>query len=59
MSLSVDIKHNLSVFDLDARFEAPAGITVLFGRSGSGKTTIINAIAGLLDPSKGHISTGN
>jgi molybdate transport system permease protein len=35
-------------FALDVAFEAPAGVTALFGRSGSGKTSVINAVAGLI-----------
>ncbi len=55
MSLSVDIQHALPGFGLDVAFEAPEGITALFGRSGSGKTTVINAIAGLTTPDDGRI----
>lgn len=55
MSLSVDITHRLGGLDLQVQFEAPAGITALFGRSGSGKTTVINAVAGLLSPERGRI----
>lgn len=56
MTLSVDVTHRLGAFALDARFDAPAGVTALFGKSGSGKTTLINTIAGLLRPSRGRIS---
>ncbi|MBE9636096.1 molybdenum ABC transporter ATP-binding protein [Salipiger mangrovisoli] len=56
MTLSVTIQHRFAGFDLDARFEAPAGITALFGRSGSGKTTIVNAVAGLLRPNAGRVA---
>jgi molybdate transport system ATP-binding protein len=55
MSLSVDIRHALGALDLRIAFDAPAGITALFGRSGTGKTTVINAVAGLLRPSAGRI----
>ncbi|AEI93517.1 molybdenum ABC transporter ATP-binding protein [Roseobacter litoralis] len=58
MSLAVSLKHAFAGFTLDASFEAPNGITVLYGRSGSGKTTIVNALAGLLHPNQGHISIG-
>lgn len=56
MTLEVRLRHRLGAFALDAAFEAPAGVTVLFGRSGSGKTTIVNAVAGLLRPDEGRIA---
>lgn len=56
MTLSVALQHRFSGFALDATFEVPPGVTVLFGRSGSGKTTIINAVAGLLRPDQGRIA---
>lgn len=59
MTLSVRLRHRLGTFTLDASFEAPPGITVLFGRSGSGKTTVVNAVAGLLDPDEGRIAAGD
>ena len=59
MMLEVSLKHRFAGFDLDAQFRAPPGVTVLFGRSGSGKTTIINAVAGLLSPDQGRIAAGD
>lgn len=59
MSLSVSLTHRFDGFTLDARFEAPAGLTVLYGRSGSGKTTIINAVAGLFRPDTARIVIGD
>ena len=32
------------------------GVTALFGRSGSGKTSLINIIAGLMQPDHGRIA---
>jgi molybdate transport system ATP-binding protein len=58
MSLSVDIERDLGAFRLRVAFEAGPGITALFGRSGSGKTSVVNAIAGLLRPDRGRISLG-
>ncbi|MEC7763121.1 MAG: molybdenum ABC transporter ATP-binding protein [Pseudomonadota bacterium] len=58
MTLSVDIRQRLGEFDLHATFEAPHGVTVLFGRSGSGKTSVINALAGLSRPEQGRIAVG-
>ena len=46
MTLAVDIRHRLGSFALDARFETGSGLIALFGRSGAGKTSIINIIAG-------------
>jgi molybdate transport system ATP-binding protein len=45
-------------FVLDVAFTASAGITVLFGASGSGKTTILDCIAGLRQPDSGCIFVG-
>ncbi|RFC64341.1 molybdenum ABC transporter ATP-binding protein [Fulvimarina endophytica] len=53
--LEVALSHTFAGFALDAEFTAPGGITVLFGRSGSGKSTIVNALAGLLTPQAGRI----
>lgn len=55
MTLAVSFRHTLGDFELDIEFEAPAGVTVLFGRSGSGKSTIVNAVAGLVVPREGRI----
>ncbi|PZR00356.1 MAG: molybdenum ABC transporter ATP-binding protein [Cereibacter sphaeroides] len=56
MTLEVRVRHAFGGFALDAAFDAPAGLTALFGRSGSGKTTVINAVAGLLRPDEGRIA---
>ncbi len=46
-------------FAFDAAFSAPAaGVTALFGRSGSGKTTILNIVAGLHHPQRGRVALG-
>lgn len=57
--LDIALRHDFPGFALNARFRAPPGITVLFGRSGSGKTTIVNAVAGLLRPDAGRIASGD
>ena len=54
-SIRVDAALTLGGFDLDIAFENDAGITALFGRSGSGKSTTINLIAGLARPDRGRI----
>lgn len=56
MTLSVDIRHPLANFTLTAAFEAEPGVTAIFGQSGAGKTTLINAVAGMLRPAEGRIA---
>ena len=56
MSLDIALKHSFASFALDVAFVVPRGVTALFGRSGAGKTTIINAFAGLLRPAEGRIA---
>jgi molybdate transport system ATP-binding protein len=54
--LEVEIEHRLGSFALDVRFVSGGGLTALFGRSGAGKTSVVNAIAGLIRPQRGHIA---
>jgi molybdate transport system ATP-binding protein len=53
--IDVDIEQQLGTFGLDVQFSAEAPILGLFGRSGSGKTSVINAIAGIAKPRRGSI----
>ncbi len=55
MTLSVTTRHRLGSFELDASFISEGGVTALFGRSGSGKTSMIRIIAGLLRPDEGQV----
>jgi molybdate transport system ATP-binding protein len=55
MTLTVDVESRLGSFHLKAAFEAGEGVTALFGRSGSGKTSLVNAVAGILRPDRGRI----
>jgi molybdate transport system ATP-binding protein len=41
---------------IDVDVQAAVGVTVLFGSSGAGKTTILRAIAGIVTPDAGRIS---
>jgi molybdate transport system ATP-binding protein len=54
-SLDVDIRRQLGTFTLDTAFSAEQGVLALFGPSGAGKTTVLNAIAGLTRPDSGSI----
>ena len=56
MSLDLNITKRLGTFTLDVEFTAPNGVTAVFGRSGAGKTTLINVVAGLSAPDSGHIA---
>lgn len=57
----IDVDIGLSVansqrrFDLTAQFATDSAFAGLYGDSGAGKTLTLQAIAGLLTPSKGHI----
>jgi molybdate transport system ATP-binding protein len=42
-------------FSLDLDFRAAAGVTVLFGSSGAGKTLTLDSIAGFVRPDEGRI----
>jgi molybdate transport system ATP-binding protein len=54
--LSVALNKRRDGFALQVAFEAPTpGVVALFGRSGCGKSTTIDLIAGLLDPDEGHV----
>ncbi len=57
--LQVAIQKSLGDFQLDVSFDAPSGVTAIFGRSGSGKTSLVNAVAGLLHPDAGRIALGD
>ena len=55
--LEVAAKKRLGDFQLTAEFQLPAaGVLALFGRSGAGKTTLVNMLAGLVRPDSGRIS---
>ena len=53
--MKLRLKHRFATFTLDLKMEAGTGITALFGRSGAGKSTVINAVAGLLRPDEGYL----
>ena len=56
MSLDVEFtKRWASGVQIEAAFASDAATLALFGRSGSGKSTVVNVLAGLLRPNTGRI----
>jgi molybdate transport system ATP-binding protein len=49
-------RESRQAFRLDVEFMAASGVTILFGHSGSGKTTCLRAVAGIVTPDEGRIS---
>ncbi len=58
MSFDADISLRRGERDIACRIAAGEGLTILFGPSGAGKTSVLHAIAGLLRPDRGHIRVG-
>jgi len=55
--LEINVKKRLGSFTVDVAFSArAAGVTALFGRSGAGKTSVINMVSGLIPPDEGRIA---
>jgi molybdate transport system ATP-binding protein len=55
--LTVAVNKRRGDFTLDAQFDLPTpGVVTLFGRSGCGKTTLVNIIAGLLHADHGRVA---
>jgi molybdate transport system ATP-binding protein len=55
MQLGSGAGHSLTI---DVKVRATDGVTVLFGPSGAGKTSILRSIAGILTPDEGRIILG-
>lgn len=54
--LRLDVCKQLGDVSLEIAFAAEARVVGVFGRSGAGKTSLINMIAGLLRPDRGSIA---
>jgi molybdate transport system ATP-binding protein len=59
MSFDIDIAYRRGTHDIALRLIAKPGLTALFGPSGAGKTSLLNMVAGLLRPDRGHIRIGD
>lgn len=54
--LEINVQKRLGQLDFSAELVIPSqGVTALFGLSGSGKSSLINFISGLLNPDQGRI----
>lgn len=54
--IEVAARHRFGSFTLEVAFGAPVGVTALFGASGSGKSTVLSIVAGLLRPQAGRVA---
>jgi molybdate transport system ATP-binding protein len=57
--IALDLVLRQGSFTLEVQARLDARITALFGASGAGKTTVLDAIAGLRTPSAGSIVVGS
>jgi molybdate transport system ATP-binding protein len=57
--IALDFTLRQGAFTLDIQAQIVSRITALFGPSGAGKTTILDAIAGLRGPERGTIAVGD
>ncbi|MGH2748624.1 MAG: ABC transporter ATP-binding protein [Actinomycetota bacterium] len=57
-SLAVDLRLPLRDFDLELSLEIGRETVALVGPSGAGKTTVLRAVAGLVEPHKGRVVFG-
>lgn len=58
MAFDIDIRKRLGSTQVELCVQTGPGITVLFGPSGAGKTSVLNMVAGLLRPDAGHVRVG-
>jgi molybdate transport system ATP-binding protein len=58
MSFDLDVAKRLGDAEIACRIEGGVGLTVLFGPSGAGKTSVLNMVAGLVEPDRGHVRVG-
>jgi molybdate transport system ATP-binding protein len=54
-AFDVDVRRRLGDATVGVSFTAAAGLTVLHGQSGAGKSSVLAMVAGLLRPDSGHV----
>lgn len=55
MKVSFSLKKKLDHFNIDINYTFDSGLLSIHGNSGSGKTTILNCLSGLITPDQGRI----
>ncbi|MGK6355954.1 ATP-binding cassette domain-containing protein [Sphingomonas sp. DT-207] len=58
MSFDIDVAKRLGDAEVACRIVPEPGLTVLFGPSGVGKTSVLQMVAGLIEPDEGHVRVG-
>lgn len=58
MSFDIDLTKRRGDVTVACHFTSGDGLTVLFGPSGAGKTSVLDMIAGLLAPDAGRVEVG-
>jgi molybdate transport system ATP-binding protein len=58
MSFDISVRLRRGEALVSADFAGAEGITALFGRSGAGKTSVLDMVAGLVRPDRGRIVVG-
>lgn len=58
MAFDIDIAGRVGEVEVAVRITGDAGLTILSGPSGVGKTSVLNMVAGLLRPLRGRIGVG-
>jgi molybdate transport system ATP-binding protein len=54
--IEVALRHAFGDFEVDVSLRSDARVLALFGHSGAGKTSVLDAIAGLLAPREGRVA---
>ena len=54
-AFDINVRRKLGDASVGAAFTAEAGLTVLHGSSGAGKSSVLAMVAGLLRPDAGHV----
>jgi ABC-type sulfate/molybdate transport systems ATPase subunit/ABC-type sulfate transport system permease component len=56
--ITADIVHDFGDFRLDVQFRTACRRVAVLGPSGAGKSLLLKALAGLIQPQKGHLTVG-